>query len=65
MWWDKFGYPEWMLSRYVGEHWDVFYYWWFDNDKEIRLEKAMGDGKQLETLPLDTDYWPNYLKANK
>ena len=35
MWWDKFGYPEWMFSRYVGEYWDSLYYWWYDGSKRL------------------------------
>jgi len=65
MWWDKFDYPEWMLSRYVGEHWDILYYWWIDDTKASSLEDAMANGEQLEILPLDTEYWPEYLKNNK
>jgi len=65
MWWDKFDYPDWMLSRYVGEHWDIFYYWWIDDDKVSRLDNAMANGDQLEILPLDTEYWPEYLKNNQ
>ena len=65
MWWDKFGYPEWMLSRYVGEYWDIFYYWWIDDEKSTRLENAITNGNQLEILPLDMTYWPEYLKNNQ
>ena len=65
MWWDKFGYPEWMLSRYVGEHWDIFYYWWIDDTKVAQLDDAMENGSQLEILPLDMTYWPEYLKNNQ
>ena len=65
MWWDKFGYPEWMLSRYVGEYWDIFYYWWIDDEKVTTLENAQIHNEQLEILPLDTKYWPNYLKQNQ
>ena len=65
MWWDKFGYPEWKLSRYVGEYWDIFYYWWIDEDKVARLNNAKESGKQLDVLSLDMTYWPEFLKANQ
>ena len=61
MWWDKFGYPDWMLSRYVGEYWDAFYYWWIDDEKVDRLDDAMQNGKQLPIMPIDMKYWPAYL----
>jgi len=54
-----------MLSRYVGEHWDIFYYWWIDDTKVAQLDDAMENGSQLEILPLDTEYWPEYLKNNQ
>ncbi len=62
MWWDKFGYPDWMLSRYVGEYWDSFYYWWIDPNKEERLEDATQSDKQLSIEPIDMKYWPEYLE---
>lgn len=63
MWWDKFGHPEWKLSRYVGEYWDIFYYWWVDDEKVARLEETMAKNGDLEILPLDMTYWPEYLKS--
>ena len=62
MWWDKFGYPEWMLSRYVGEFWDAFYYWWIEDEKVVQLDDAMQNGKQLPIKPIDMKYWPDYLE---
>jgi len=62
MWWDKFGYPEWMLSRYVGEFWDAFYYWWTEDEKVVQLDDAMQNGKQLPIKPIDMKYWPDYLE---
>ena len=65
MYWDKFGYPEWMLSRYVGEMWSIFSYWWIDTEKQQRLESAMETGESLQILPIDMKYWPDYLEKNK
>ena len=47
MWWDVFGYPEFMVSRYGGDYRSIFSYWWFDPEKEARLEDAMKNNKQL------------------
>ncbi len=63
MWWDKFGYPDWMLSRYVGEYWDAFYYWWYDDEKLAKLTSAMEDGMSLNLVPIDMKYWPEYLES--
>jgi hypothetical protein len=65
MWWDKFGYPDWMLSRYVGEYWDAFYYWWIDDKKVNQLQSAMSENKSLSTVPIDMKYWPGYLRDNE
>ncbi len=64
MWWDKFGYPEWMFSRYVGEYWDSLYYWWFDGSKDSNLKDAIETGKSLPLKPIDMKYWPTYLSEN-
>ena len=64
MWWDKFGYPEWMFSRYVGEYWDSLYYWWYDGSKDSNLKDAIETGKSLPLKPIDMKYWPTYLSEN-
>ena len=64
MWWDKFGYPDWMFSRYVGEYWDSLYYWWYDNNKDNRLKDAVENGSSLPLKPIDMKYWPDYLSKN-
>ena len=64
MWWDKFGYPEWMFSRYVGEYWDSLYYWWYDGSKDSNLKGAIEAGKSLPVKPIDMKYWPTYLSEN-
>ena len=64
MWWDKFGYPEWMFSRYVGEYWDSLYYWWYDGSKDSNLKDAIETGKSLPVKPIDMKYWPIYLSEN-
>ena len=64
MWWDKFGYPEWMFSRYVGEYWDSLYYWWYDESKDSNLKDAIETNKSLPVKPIDMKYWPTYLSEN-
>ena len=64
MWWDKFGYPEWMFSRYVGEYWDSLYYWWYDKEKDKTLKEAVENGSSLPLKPIDMKYWPDYLSKN-
>jgi len=64
MWWDKFGYPEWMFSRYVGEYWDSLYYWWYDKEKDNTLKEAVEKDNSLPLKPIDMKYWPDYLSKN-
>ena len=64
MWWDKFGYPDWMFSRYVGEYWDALYYWWYDGDKDTELKQSIENGKSLPLKPIDMKYWPDFLAKN-
>ena len=63
LYWDKFGFPEWMFTRYIGEYWSIFSYWWIDSEKEANLEKAMEAGEKLPLASLDMKYWPEYLKS--
>ena len=57
MWWDKFGYPEWMFERHRGDQWGLLKYWWIDPEKE----KALNQAKESNTsLPIEDsliDYW--------
>ena len=65
MWWDVFGYPEFMVSRYGGDYRSIFAYWWFDPEKQKRLEEAMKNGTSLPVRKeLDIKFWPEYLKNN-
>ena len=63
LYWDKFGFPEWMFTRYIGEFWSIFPYWWIDEEKSLGLENAMETGEKLPIAPLDMKFWPEYLKS--
>ena len=65
LFWDKFGYPEYMVDRFVGDKESVFFLWWFDPEKEARLEDAMQNNKQLSISDVDIKYWPKWNKNNK
>ncbi|MBT4035541.1 MAG: hypothetical protein HOB84_02015 [Candidatus Marinimicrobia bacterium] len=64
LFWDKFGYPEYMVGRYTGDYRTVFTHWWFEDDKGKALEEAMANGSDLSKGEIDVMYWPEYLKAN-
>ena len=64
LYWDKFGFPEWMFTRFQGDYWDMFRYWWMDDKKTERLKNAKDSGEKLPQAEMDMMFWPNYLKAN-
>ncbi len=63
LWWDKFGMPDYVVSRYGGDYRSVFGNWWIDPEKEARLEEAKVNGKQLPVTEVDITFWPEYLKG--
>ena len=60
MWWDKFGFPEWVFERHQGDRWSIFKYWWLDPEKKVELENAMKNNESLPLLDIENKYWPNY-----
>lgn len=62
LYWDKFGYPEYMVSRYGGDYRSIFTYWWIDPEKEKALNEAMQKDKTLPQGDLIVKFWPEYLK---
>jgi microcin C transport system substrate-binding protein len=65
LWWDKFGHPEYVVSRYTGDYRSIFSYWWVDPEKEARLNKAIEIGEALPVTDIDITFWPEYLKSNQ
>lgn len=47
LYWNKFGMPDWVLSKY-GDESSAFGYWWYDPDAAAELQDAMAE---KETLP--------------
>jgi microcin C transport system substrate-binding protein len=64
LYWDKFGYPEYMVDRFVGNRESIFFLWWFDPEKEARLEAAMENDTSLPVGEVDIKFWPNWMKKN-
>lgn len=55
LYWNKFGTPDTVLSRYSNEE-CVFSYWWYDADKAEELDAAMKSGRCLPSVPLNIDF---------
>jgi len=62
LYWDKFGYPDYMVGRYTGDYRSAFTLWWFEPEKEKALEEAMTNDTSLPVGEVDVMYWPEYLK---
>lgn len=61
--WNKFGQPEGILSRF-GDYRDITTLWWIDPEREARLAEAMRDpAVQLEVGVTEDRYWLDYGRA--
>ncbi len=65
LFWDKFGFPEYMVDRFVGDSQSVFFLWWIDPEKEARLKDAMQSNIQLPVSDVDIKYWPKWNAINR
>lgn len=60
--WNKFGYPQGILTR-IGDYRDIPTLWWFDPDKARRVEAAMKDTSiNIGEGAPDDKYWVEYGK---
>lgn len=57
--WDKFGMPEWGLSR-TGDWRALVGLWWYDKAKHERLVEAIEKGESIPLEPVEIDYWKGY-----
>ena len=55
LYWNKFGMPDTILSRY-GDEESVFTYWWYDTDKAHGLSEAIENRSYLPTVPLQVSF---------
>lgn len=63
--WNKFGYPEYYISR-IGDFQDVIGLWWYDPEKDKQLEAAKRDKSiQLPVGETMSRYWVDYDKRMK
>jgi microcin C transport system substrate-binding protein len=46
LYWNKFGMPDWVLSKY-GDERSAYWYWWYDPDSAADLEQSMKQGTAL------------------
>ena len=57
LFWDKFGYPDYMLTKYGGRFEDILYHWWFDSEKDRTLQNAMKNDQPLPLGDVEHTFW--------
>lgn len=62
MYWEKFGYPEYMVDRFTGDYRSIFRLWWLDADKYSALENAQANNESLPVGDVEVTYWTDYAK---
>jgi microcin C transport system substrate-binding protein len=62
IYWNKFGMPDTVLSRYSNEE-AVLSYWWFDPDKDEELREAQKRNAFLPIVPVEVDFDQKFKKA--
>jgi len=62
LFWDKFGYPEYMVGRYTGDYRSAFTYWWYEPEKESAVVSAIQTGTALLVGEIENKFWPSYLE---
>ncbi|MCE9553831.1 MAG: extracellular solute-binding protein [Planctomycetes bacterium] len=58
MWWNKFGMPETVLTKY-GDWSDAYTTWWYDPEKAAKLEESRRTGEVITPMPpRELHPWP-------
>ena len=57
LFWNKFGFPEYMLTKYSGNYSDILVHWWFDDESKKELEEAMTKNVNLDPGNIEHTYW--------
>jgi len=65
LFWNKFGYPEFMVHRFVGDYRSIFQYWWFDQEKVAQLDQAMENNTALESGEVEVNFWTKFAEKEK
>ena len=55
LYWNKFGMPASVLSRFSNEE-CILSYWWYDEDRAQELDAAMKNHTCLPAVPLEVDF---------
>ena len=50
LYWNKFGYPDYMLTKYSGSYSDILIHWWFDDSNKADLSEAIEANSKKEAI---------------
>lgn len=56
LYWNKYGMPDWVLPRTYNYR-DVIRLWWYDPVKHQALRDAIAEGRALDPVPVDVEWW--------
>lgn len=65
LFWNKFGYPDYMFSRFSGDYTSIYAYWWFDPQKVKTLKNAIKNKTILPQGKINVMYWPDFVKQER
>ena len=57
LFWNKFGYPDYMLTKYTGDYSDILKHWWFDDQQTEKLEQSKQSNSNLPVGKIEHTYW--------
>tara|TARA_X000001036_G_scaffold414283_1_gene429330 strand:- start:6232 stop:8130 length:1899 start_codon:yes stop_codon:yes gene_type:complete len=60
LYWNVFGYPEYMLTKYSGNYTDILKHWWFESSKSEELDKAKQNNSDLPVGDIENTYWKDF-----
>jgi microcin C transport system substrate-binding protein len=60
LYWNKLGHPDFVFDRYNGDYTSIFRYWWYEPEKDARLQEAMKNNKTLPQGELIVRYWDKF-----
>ena len=57
LYWNKFGYPDYMLTKYSGSYSDILIHWWFDEFRKSDLSEAIEANVNLPVGDIEHTFW--------
>lgn len=62
LYWNKFGYPDYMIGCYEESDRSIYSLWWLDPEKVVALNQAMATDTVLPIGKTEVAFWPDFVK---